>query len=243
MARGPSVRLWHRRLGLTAAAFVLLLSVTGLMLNHAGALRLNETKIESAWILSLYGMQGVGGDAHAFDIEQHTASWAGGWVFLDQTPLVGAVATLRGAVGSNGLIVLAAPREMLLFTDEGELIERFLPSSFGAEIDALGTTTSGPIARVGSRLFASGPDAAVWTEVREDASEILWSTKTPVPEELVSALNYHLRGEGLPLYRIILDIHSGHIISEIGVLLMDGAAILLIALSLTGIWIWWPRSR
>lgn len=242
MAKPRTLRVWHRRLGLTAAAFALMVSVTGLMLNHAGMLRLNDIKVEAGWVLNWYGLAGVDGDGRTFRVGSDAVSWAGGWIFWNDRPLVGGVAPLRGAVRLNDQMVLAAPRELVLLTGEGELVERFLPSTFGADIDQLGTADGRAIVRAGTRLFSAGPDGAVWTAVPEAAPAIKWSAPAPVPDALAQPLNRHLRGEGLPLYRIILDIHSGHFLSQAGILLMDGAALLLIILSLTGVWMWWSRS-
>ena len=242
MARLRALRVWHRRLGLAAAAFVLVVSVTGLMLNHAGTLRLDDIKVETSWVLNWYGLAGVDGDGRTFRVDSNAVSWAGGWVFWNEKPVVGGVGPLRGAVWLNEQAVLAAPREILLLTSDGELIERFLPSTFGADMEQLGTDEGRAIVRAGTHLFSAGSDGAIWTAIPEATLATEWSAPTPVPDALAQPLNRHLRGEGLPLYRIILDIHSGHFLSHAGVLLMDGAALLLIILSLTGIWMWWSRS-
>jgi PepSY-associated transmembrane protein len=242
MMTGRALRVWHRRLGLTVAVFALVLSVTGLMLNHAGLLRLNDIKVQTAWVLNWYGLAGVNSDARTFDAGPGTVSWAGGWVFQNDKPLVGGVAPLRGVKRVDELLILAAPRELLLLTADGQLIERFLPSAFGADIEELGLADGYPVIRAGNRLFSAGPDGALWTVLKEADAPIDWSKSAPVAGELIPALNLHLRGEGLPLYRIILDLHSGHLFSQVGVWLMDGAAVLLIVLSLTGVWIWWPKS-
>ena len=51
------------------------------------------------------------------------------------------------------------------------------------------------------------------------------------------------RGKGLKLERVILDLHSGRIFGEYGVYLMDAAAIALLWLSLSGLWVWNSRRR
>ncbi len=242
MAKQRTLRLWHRRLGLTAAAFVLVLSVTGLMLNHADRLQLNEIKIDTGWVLDWYGLAGVSEDSRTFRVGAEAVSWAEGWVFWNEQPLVGGVAPLRGGVQLNDMVGLAAPREILLLTRDGQLIERFLPSTFGTDIEQLGITDGrGAIVSAGEGLFSSGPDGSLWTALPKTALVVDWSAPERVPDQLASSLNQHLRGQGLPLYRIILDLHSGHFFSQAGVWFMDAAAVLLILLSLTGVWIWWPR--
>ncbi len=242
MLSGRTLRLWHRRIGLTAAAFVVLLSVTGLLLNHATSLKLDETKIESSWILDWYGIAGVDETARAFDVGNTAISSAGGWLFFDEAPLVGGAGDLVGGVAAGELVVLALPRELILLTRDGELVERFLPVVFGADVSAIGTSGARLYVKAGETFFSSDRDAAVWTAAEGPVQPISWSSQVAIPAELIPAMNQHLRGEGLPLYRIILDLHSGNFFGDLGVWIMDASAILLLVLSLTGIWIWWPRS-
>lgn len=236
------LRIWHRRLGLTAAAFVLLLSLTGLLLNHASSLDLDNRKVENTWILDWYGVIGVDETARAFEVGGMTISWAGSWLFLDEIPLIGGVSELRGAVTLDQLIILATAREILLFTDTGELVERFLPVEFGGDIDAIGVSGERLMVKTGARLFSANSDASSWRPVEGGSATVSYALKTAIPPDLVAAMDAHLRGEGLPLYRIVLDLHSGNFFGDVGVWVMDGAAMLLLILSVSGIWIWWPRS-
>ncbi|MDP3677938.1 MAG: hypothetical protein Q8R23_02450, partial [Methylotenera sp.] len=47
----------------------------------------------------------------------------------------------------------------------------------------------------------------------------------------------------LPLERIVLDLHSGRIFGRYGPLLMDVAALVLIVLSFSGVWIYLRTVR
>ncbi|MCE7997613.1 MAG: PepSY domain-containing protein [Rhodobiaceae bacterium] len=243
MVTGRWLRIWHRRLGLTAAAFVLLLSVTGLLLNHASSLDLDNRKVENSWILNWYGVVGVDETARAFDVGGLSISWAGGWLFLDEKPLIGGTMELKGAVTLSQLIILATPREFLLFTDKGELVERFPAVEFGAEIQSIGSADDRLAVRAGEELFSSNSEVSSWSRFEAGSATISWSTSVPLTEAFVPAMDAHLRGEGLPLYRIVLDLHSGNFFGELGRWMMDAAAVLLLILSVSGIWIWWPRAH
>jgi uncharacterized iron-regulated membrane protein len=50
------------------------------------------------------------------------------------------------------------------------------------------------------------------------------------------------RGRGLTLERLILDLHSGRIFGAYGIYVMDAAAIVLLWLSGSGLWVWWRRQ-
>ena len=47
----------HRKLGIVTALFIVILSVTGIMLNHNAQFGLNKQFITSQWILKLYGKE------------------------------------------------------------------------------------------------------------------------------------------------------------------------------------------
>lgn len=44
------------------------------------------------------------------------------------------------------------------------------------------------------------------------------------------------RGEGIPLYRVLLDLHSGRLFGTLGVWIVDAAAVAMLFLTMTGVW-------
>ena len=46
---------WHRRLGLLAALFVLVVAVTGIVLNHTSGLALDRRFVDWSWLNAVYG--------------------------------------------------------------------------------------------------------------------------------------------------------------------------------------------
>ncbi len=232
------IHFWHRRLGVTVALFAIILSVTGIALNHAAFLRLNEIQIEAEWLLSWYGVQGVTDDAVAFRVGENWVSSTNGRVFLDARPIAQGDSQIVGAVSSGMLLVVVSPRDIGLFTPEGDLVEHFFPSHIEDDITRVGLAAGIPIVRAGEGLFQADESAAIWSPFE---GQVAWSVPAPVPDNIASVLNQHLRGEGLPLYRILLDVHSGRFFTGAGRYVMDGASLLLIVLSVTGVWMWWPR--
>ena len=49
--------LWHRRIGLLALVLVIILAITGIMLNHTEKLNLDNTFINNSLLLSWYGIE------------------------------------------------------------------------------------------------------------------------------------------------------------------------------------------
>ena len=70
-----------------------------------------------------------------------------------------------------------------------------------------------------------------------------WVKPTQVSEKLKEQAVLAYRAQFLTLERIILDAHSGRILGLFGVLFMDAVAVLLILLSISGVYIWVRYAR
>ncbi len=49
--------LWHRRIGLVALTLVIVLAITGIALNHSETFKLDETYVNTSWLLNWYGIE------------------------------------------------------------------------------------------------------------------------------------------------------------------------------------------
>ena len=47
-----SMYQWHRYIGVSVALFMLILAVTGIMLNHTSRLELDKNYIQTEWLLN-----------------------------------------------------------------------------------------------------------------------------------------------------------------------------------------------
>jgi len=72
---------------------------------------------------------------------------------------------------------------------------------------------------------------------------IKWAEQHNLSDDEREQLLAAFRGNGLKLERVILDLHSGRIFGRYGVYLMDFAAIALLWLSLSGLWVWSSRRN
>ena len=72
---------------------------------------------------------------------------------------------------------------------------------------------------------------------------IKWTEEYSLSDDEREQLLVAYRGNGLKLERVILDLHSGRIFGQYGIYLMDAAAIALLWLSLSGLWVWNSRRR
>jgi hypothetical protein len=232
-----SAFLWHRRTGLAAIVLVIILAITGIMLNHTESLRLDETYVESSAILNWYGLEPEG-EIVSYAINGHTVSTWGKQLFFDNQPVASTTQTLRGAVWAEQLIVAAFDTEIFLLTHEGKLVERIPTSQSFSSIQRLGLKYKRPVIETGDPLYYMADEHILdWDVIIDEGIE--WPVKITLNESQTDELRHAFRGNGLNMERVILDLHSGRIFGRYGIYLMDAAAIALLWLSLSGLWVWW----
>lgn len=233
--------LWHRRAGLAAIILVIILAVTGLMLNHTEDLGLDENYIESALLLDWYGLEPRGYIVF-FDVGEHSVSQWGRMVFFDNRPLSTSDQNLHGAVQAGRMIVAAFDSELLLLTHDGELIERVPTGQRFSGIRRIGVKNLRPVIETAGPLYYIADERILDWDVSVNEG-IIWSQPSVSDDQQTEALRRAFRGNGLSMERVLLDLHSGRIFGKYGPYLMDAAAIALLWLSSSGLWVWWSRRR
>ncbi len=61
---------------------------------------------------------------------------------------------------------------------------------------------------------------------------------TPLPEAIINKIIKRYSGRGMPVSRVLLDIHTGRFFGAVGTWLMALASIFLVLLSLSGLYMW-----
>lgn len=238
-----SVYVWHRYLGLSAALFVVLLSSTGLLLNHSDDLGLEQRFVSYPLLLGWYGIEAPDKSV-SFAAGGQILTQMGRRLYCADSPLAGEYATLLGAVVSGDMIVLAADNSLLLLTKECDLIERIdAVDGVPPGIAAIGFDAHGhPAVKAAKGIFQPDRDWLLWTP-NEATQNITWASSRQTPADLLERIQRQYLGNGLSVERVLLDLHSGRIFTTGGRWVADGIAILLIVLALTGVWTWLKRRR
>lgn len=233
--------LWHRRVGLLAIVLVITLAITGIMLNHTEDFKLDKTFVDSALILDWYGLEPEG-EPVSFSVNGHSISQWQKEIFFDDHIVTSNAQKLRGAIHTKEFIVVAFDHELLLLTDKGETIERIPTSTSFKPTVRLGIKYERPVIETQDTMHYIADEHIIdWDVISEN--DIVWSTPVNVPMGQREALLRAFRGNGLSLERVILDLHSGRIFGHYGIYLMDAAAVALLWLSLSGLWVWWSRRQ
>ena len=233
----------HRWLGVGSIVFILLLSITGIALNHANGLSLGRHYIRAPWLLEWYGVT-VPAPQASFTAAAHRISLIGERLYYDNNELTDGVFLLAGAVSTPSFVAIATSTDVFLVTPGGTLVERVDTQTFlPGEITAIGVAGAALVLRSGETLYETDENMLTVSPCLElDVAGVQWSISSAIPEDHLVILQELYRGRGLSLEQLILDLHSGKILGRVGPVLMDAAGLLFIALSVVGLIIWAGRN-
>ena len=238
----------HRFFGQAVAVVVVVLALTGLALNHDESFDFLKGSIHWEPLLDWYGIAPKGDLVH-FPAGDHNGVSLERGLYLDGVYLTATESYLVGVVKLQDFLAVATPDRLFLVQPVGgpSIEPPGSPSDAGARIiDQMDSASlPGPLTRVGHNL-----NRELWVEVRDeffkadadllnwepsDPAGVIWSASSPLPEALEADILREYRGRGLPLIRVLSDLHSGRIFGRYGTWLMDTSAVILLLLVATGI--------
>lgn len=238
------VRLaWHRRVGLAFGLVFVFVAISGIALNHSVGLDLQHRPIEADWLYRWYGMQPAG-EPVGYALSGDTlAVGLAGSLYLGDRALTN-LDDLRGAASLAAVNVAAGSRELVLFTTEGEIVERLDTAALPpGEVRSLALTNDQRLLlNTTAGRYVFDRDLVSWTSAaNEPATDAL--QPVPVPDELRQRIIRGYRGDGLTVYRIVLDMHSGRFFGRAGIAVVDLSALAMVFLTITGAWYVVRRRR
>jgi hypothetical protein len=236
-----SLYIWHRYIGISTAIFVIVLAFTGLVLNHTDELELDAVYVQSEALLDWYGINTPEGlNSHTSGLISITA--VNDQIFWGNKRLTHISAPLAGMLTYSDLVVIASGGALSLFTPDGELVEK-LDNVAGVPtgVLAIGITPQALLAVKTARgIYLTDENLLEWS--RAANPDVAWSVAAPTTPSLTEDLKKAYRGTGLPIERIMLDLHSGRILGRAGVYIMDAAATGFLLLAVSGVWLWMRRQ-
>lgn len=243
------LREWHRKLGIIAAFFIIFLSITGVALNHTTTLSLAHKPISNLWLLDHYGIappNDIRFYQHSLLQVTNNLVWLDGKLLLESSADIVSAGVMSAKVSNDKIVdvfVIANQTHLYIYNNQGEMLDQLgVEAGIPEGIEALSIDNDIVIVKTSSGYYQSDSDFLDWQAI-SPLLEPLWITAQPVSlqQEQQAALAY--RSQFLTLERIILDAHSGRVLGLFGVLFMDAVAILLILLSLSGVYIWVRYAR
>lgn len=230
---GVVLHRWHRRLGAFAAAFLVWLALSGILINEAAPLHLDGVRIDWPWLMHWYGLQaeppvsGWTADGHWLAVIDDEAA-------LDGRPLQPPVHAPLGMVAVDGLLYVATPASLVLLKPDGTRIDELqsppLPVHAIRRLGAVDHRVA--VQDLDAYASADGED---WTAVASTA--VRWVQAEPLPEPQRARVA-RLARPSLPLTRILVDAHSGRLLGRFGATLINLVGLIAIALAASGLWLW-----
>lgn len=234
--------LWHRRLGLLAMVLMIILAITGILLNHTESLTLDETAVESDALLNWYGLNPKG-EPVQFNFNGQTLTQWDKQLFFNQLPLISSDQHITGFVAIKNLFIASLNSIILLIDSNGGLIEQIDTQYEFDTIKTIGIHNQRLLVITDNdETFMADEQIISWNKYQ--AVKFIGSSLTPVNEAQRQQLKWVFRGQGLNLERVILDLHSGRLFNDSwGIYLMDASAIIILWLSISGTWVWYSRRQ
>ena len=232
---------WHRRVGLVVSLLALLLALTGIALNHVDSLRLADKPVTQRWLLALYGIEPPTLVSYPVGNHRWLSHLGGGQLYLNDRAVVACAPPLYSAVLYDAQLVAICGDDIVLLTLEGELIERTgMAYDNLRPVTALAVDRGQLLANTAKGVFSIDPVSLSFTAV-PTVHTVKWQQAYAAPAALATSLKGQFDDAALNWERVVLDLHSGRILTRLGVWTMDLAAIGLVFLGLSGVWLWWRR--
>lgn len=233
----------HRWLGASAALFLTVLAITGLLLNHSQSLGLDRIHVNLGLVRNLYGMADPS-DIRTYRIhELDTVSFLEGRLYFNGMFLTQS-GSIIGVHGSKDFSVILCSDSIVLITREGELIDVIGVASLPFDsISAGGRTNAGDAVVISPN--GDWQADTNWIEFTryEGAFEVPQLELIQLPEPMVNLLLSDYQGSGPVLSKVILDLHSGRLFGWGGRTAMDLTAVAILLLVTTGLSGWVRKSR
>lgn len=218
-----------------------MLVITGILLNHAGGLALDQRWVNAAWLLAPYGIK-VSAPEQGLNLGHHWLSVHQGRLYLDQQRLASDLdGTLLAADLDPPLLAVATRQKLKLLTLSGEPVEQLASHELPVQAAALKLDGERLQISDGQRQFVSRDLGLNWQA--ESAANLAIAQPAPLPEPLAAAIAQDAIRDRISWARLVGDLHAGRWFGTAGVWVVDAIGLLLCALALSGPWMWLRQQR
>ncbi len=161
-------------------------------------------------------------------------------MYLDGSALAGKHEPLTGVIETPPLLIISYRLKVSVFTISGDLVDSI---SVG---NGLPEPVYG-IALVDNEIILRGSKRNWKTDnnllnVHIYNGSANWSQPDVAPEIITDPVIKQYSNTVISWERLLLDVHSGRLFGRFGTWVMDTAAIALIFMAVTGLWIWTHRK-
>jgi len=228
-----SLYIWHRYAGIFAAVFVILISLSGITLNHTDSLQLKKRHLTSDILLERYSVQSPS-NSKRFHTARHLINQADGLLFIDQAEPLAIDSSLIGAVEHAGFLFVGLNDQLLLFNNEAQLLET-IGSLDGVPdtLSRIGRSSQQLMLMADNQYYRLNDDFGVEKSTAE--SPIEWSSADEISLAEQTQLERQYRSNIINLETLLLDLHSRSFFGRYGILIFDIIGLILLFLACSGL--------
>ncbi len=241
---------YHGLIGVWSCVFILVLSVTGILLNHTVLFHLNTIHFNNPNLMRFYGFEKPKSISH-FSLGNKTITHLNNIIFLDGVPIhdnAGQILktdTILSVVHNTEIIAVLTQNSVMLLTVDGRYIETLLLQEILQTQDTIKN-----IVWQNEHFYLQSQQTQYMCDfdslICEKTDSVIKNAITQKPKiskNIQTKLNIYLYGDGISLYQIILDIHNGKIFRLFGIILNDIIGFALIILAIGGFIKWHTKKR
>lgn len=239
MRRKTLLRRGHYWLGLGLALPLVILAITGILLNHTSDLQLDQRFSGQTWLLDIYGIY-PSAPKQGYRLADQWVSQARDGIWLDDKKLASTTEPLQGAVLLHDLLVIAETTVLHLYTRDGRSVERLELPPRVRPISGIAVADERLLLKSAQGLFSTNTSFSEWPPYAEK-----WPGNRAqlLPNRLQRQITKKIAAHTLTWEKILLDTHSGRIFGRWGPFLMDIVAVITLALAVTGCLLWALQRR
>jgi len=229
---------WHRKIGLFSLFFIILLIITGILLNHTSEINLDKKYIQNKVLLNWYRIKPPQPIIY-FKNQKNSLFLFNQQLYFNQKLLeIENIKALKGFIERPDDFLILLADQLLIIDKQGDLLEIISTE------DGLPEYLTQLAFEQNQLYLKSNQDTYLFDIENITATKITlnnkmnWSNPRPAPPDLMPLY----QDKGLSFEQLILDLHSGRFFGIIGVYFIDFIGLLMLFLSLSGAFMWCKRQ-
>ncbi len=238
MINKKKLRSLHRYSGIVAAIFIVFLTVTGILLNHTGMFKLDKNYLHHPAILSLYDIKPI--EVKSYHIDNQWINFDSLAVYFNTKPLT-SCKNLTGVIRFKDYIVISCETTLLLLGKNGNVIE-IIDTNLDLPVPLIGlsSNTESIFVHSPSGIYSFDPENIefVKTISVKDSNLMTLSNSSIAPNSMINTIINSSTANSITVEHLLLDIHTGRIFGTFGILIIDAAALILLFMAASGLYIW-----
>ena len=229
-------------IGIVSSVIVAVTIVTGIVLNHTDRLQLGRQHLNSASINAWYGRVAPAID-DGFAVANRWVLQAGSRVFLDAHEVFRHTAQLTGALAQAGALYVLFEDQLVELDNSLNVVDVYTAlDGLAPPLTRIATSPSAVVVETARGAMYLDRESGRWRAV-DAAQAPQWIAPAIPPADLIAKVSVGFAGDGVTVERVLTDLHSGRLFGSAGVLIVDLAALAMLLLAVSGVYLWFKFKR